>query len=142
MTRSPGHDVTPAWSPDGRTITYSHEGEIWLIGAEGSDPRPLVRKIHPYDDDVSPTWHGPAVVYASNRAGFFNQELFRVPATRLTFTKGSDSVLGDDGQPDAPPVAAGELHHRHDRQPVNPPTARQLGIPLHGRRGRPHRRQR
>ena len=33
----------------------------------------------------------------------FNTELYRAPAKRLTFTKGSDGVLGDDSMPDFSP---------------------------------------
>jgi TolB protein len=48
ITRGPERDLMPAWSPDGRTIAFSRqlveEGmpDIWLVAADGSDPRPLI----------------------------------------------------------------------------------------------------
>ena len=67
--------------------------------ADGSRQRPLVRKRQRWHEHHSPAWHRRGFVYSSNRAGFFNPELYAVPAQRLTFTRGSDGVLGDDGMP-------------------------------------------
>jgi hypothetical protein len=78
LTRSPGPDLSPAWSRSGHRIAWSRAREIWTMTAFGSDRRAVVRRT------------------LSN----FNGELFRTPATRLTFTKGSEGVLGDDGMPD------------------------------------------
>ena len=44
ITRGPDRDLMPAWSPDGRTIAFSRQAaeedmpDIWLVGADGSDP--------------------------------------------------------------------------------------------------------
>ena len=57
----------------------------------------------PWHEHYSPAWHRSAIVYSSTRVSAFNTELFRTPATRLTFTKGSDGVLGDDSMPDVTP---------------------------------------
>jgi len=103
LTRSPGPDLSPAWSSDGRGLTFSRRAEIWTMNANGSSQRPLVRKSKVWHEHYSPTWHGSRIVYSSNRVSFFNAELFAVPAKRLTFTKGSDGVLGDDGMPDFSP---------------------------------------
>jgi len=103
LTRLPGPDLSPAWSPGGQQLAWSHESEIWTMSAVGSGKRVVVRKVQRWHEHHTPTWHGATIVYASNRAGFFNQELYRVPARRLTFTKGSDGVLGDDGMPDFSP---------------------------------------
>jgi Tol biopolymer transport system component len=103
LTRNPGPDLSPAWSSDGRRIAWSRSGEIWTMNANGSGQKRVVRKAERWHEHHSPTWHGPTIVYSSNRAGFFNPELYAVPARRLTFTKGSDGVLGDDGMPDFSP---------------------------------------
>jgi Tol biopolymer transport system component len=71
--------------------------------ADGSLERPLVRKQQRWHEHYSPTWHGSTIVYSSNRVSAFNTELYAVPAKRLTFTKGADGVLGDDGMPDFSP---------------------------------------
>jgi Tol biopolymer transport system component len=103
LTRSPGPDLSPAWSSDGRRIAWSRNAEIWTMDADGTNQERIVRKTKRWHEHYSPTWHGATIVYSSNRAGFFNPELYAVPAKRLTFTKGSDGVLGDDGMPDFSP---------------------------------------
>ena len=70
------------------------------MNANGSSQRRLVGKAKAWHEHYSPTWHGSRIVYSSNRVSNFNAELFAVPARRLTFTKGSEGVLGDDGMPD------------------------------------------
>lgn len=84
----------------GRRLAFSREAEIWTMNASGSVQRRLVRKTQIWHEHHSPPWHGSQIVYSSNRVSNFNPELFAVPAKRLTFTKGSDGVLGDDGMPD------------------------------------------
>lgn len=103
LTRIPGPDLSPAWSSDGRRLAWSRGGEIWTMKADGTLKRRVVRKARRWHEHHSPTWHGPTIVYSSNRAGFFNPELYAVPARRLTFTRGADGVLGDDGMPDFSP---------------------------------------
>ncbi|MGH3071981.1 MAG: TolB family protein [Gaiellaceae bacterium] len=103
LTRLPGADLSPAWSSDGRQIAWSHTGEIWTMASHGSGQRRLVAKAKIWHEHYSPAWHGSTIVYSSSRVSAFNTELFRVPAKRLTFTKGSDGVLGDDSMPDFSP---------------------------------------
>jgi Tol biopolymer transport system component len=103
LTRSAGPDLSPAWSSNGRRLAFSRKAEIWTMGANGSFPRRLVRKAEPWHEHYSPAWHGSRIVYSSNRVSNFNAELFAVPARRLTFTKGSEDVFGDDGMPDFSP---------------------------------------
>jgi TolB protein len=103
LTKLPGADLSPAWSSDGRRLTWSHDAEIWTMSASGADKRRLVRRAKQWHEHYSPTWHGSRIVYASSRVSAFNTELFQVPARRLTFTRGSDGVLGDDSMPDFSP---------------------------------------
>ena len=103
LTRSAGPDLSPAWSSDGQQLAWSREGEIWRMSATGENQRRLVAKAEVWHEHYSPTWHGPTIVDSSTRAGYFNPELYAVPAKRLTFTKGSDGVLGDEGMPDFSP---------------------------------------
>jgi Tol biopolymer transport system component len=99
LTRRRGPDLSPAWSPDGKRLTWSRQGEIWTMRATGADQRPLVRKGQVWHAHHAPAWSRSRIVYASNRVSNFNTELFAAPAKRLTFTKGSDGVLGDDSMP-------------------------------------------
>ena len=103
LTSSAGPDLSPAWSSGGRRLAWSRKGEIWRMSASGATKSRVVGKTRAWHEHHSPTWHGSTIVYSSNRAGFFNPELYAVPAKRLTFTKGSDGVLGDDGMPDFSP---------------------------------------
>ena len=103
LTRSAGPDLSPTWSSDGRRLAFSRKAEIWTMNANGSVQRALVRKAKVWHEHYSPAWHRSRIVYSSNRASNFNAELFAVPAKRLTFTKGSEGVLGDDGMPDFSP---------------------------------------
>lgn len=42
LTRERGNHVEPSWSPDGMKITYSHGNRVWVMNADGTDPRPLL----------------------------------------------------------------------------------------------------
>ena len=103
LTKLPGPDLSPAWSSDGRRLAWSHNAEIWTMSASGAGKKRLVGKAAAWHEHHSPTWHGAALVYSSTRVSAFNTELFRAPARRLTFTKGSDGVFGDDSMPDFSP---------------------------------------
>lgn len=103
LTRLPGPDLSPAWSSDGSRIAWSHDRAIWTMNADGSNKRRVVARAKQWHEHVTPTWHGSRIVYASTRVSQFNTELFAVPAKRLTFTKGGDTVLGDDSMPDFSP---------------------------------------
>ena len=64
LTRSPGPDFDPTWSPDGARIAFrserNGESEIWLMTADGSGQRRLARGL-------SPAWSpdGSRIAYAS-----------------------------------------------------------------------------
>ena len=109
LTTIPGPDLSPAWSPDGRGLAWSRDREIWTMSSSGAVKRKLVGKAESWHEHHSPTWHGGRIVFSSNRVSSFNAELFSVRASdggglrRLTFTKGADAVLGDDGMPDFSP---------------------------------------
>lgn len=57
LTQTPGPDVDPAWSPDGRKIAFASRragrSDIYVMNADGSSPRRLTRK--PFDE-AQPAW--------------------------------------------------------------------------------------
>jgi Tol biopolymer transport system component len=103
LTKLAGPDLAPTWSSDGRRLAWSRNAEIWTMKANGGGKGRLIAKAKAWHEHYSPTWSGAAIVYSSTRVSAFNTELFRAPARRLTFTKGSDRVLGDDSMPDFSP---------------------------------------
>ncbi len=72
LTRSPGRDVRPVWSPDGPRIAFTSvrdgDEEIYVMNADGSYPRNVT--IHP-DRDTDPAWHpdGRRLAFVSDRGG-------------------------------------------------------------------------
>ena len=113
LTRHPGRDNYPAWSPNGRLIAFASnrdgaEAEIYVMRSDGTHVRRMTRTPR-HVDDTQPrfTRDGQYIVFASNRVSFFNYELFRIRVsdggglTRLThWGSGQDGAPGDDLMPD------------------------------------------
>ena len=51
MTHSETDAIQPAWTPDGKAITFSRDGAIWT-SAGGKEPQLTSGK----DDDSRPAW--------------------------------------------------------------------------------------
>ena len=92
-------NVTPAYSPDGRTIAFSRStdafnSDIFLMAADGSRLRRLTRSQGTHDkrgEEMTPAWSpdGRTLVFSSNRDG--NLELYAIDRSgrnerRLTST--------------------------------------------------------
>lgn len=82
----------PAISPDGNSIVFSYQGNIFKVGSQGGAAIPLT--MHPAYD-FQPVWShdGRHIVFASNRYGNF--DLFLIAAEggvpkRLTFHSSDD----------------------------------------------------
>ena len=110
LTRSPGYDGGPFFSPDGSRIVwrrFNKSGtlaEIHTMKLDGSE----VRKITSFDSmSWAPYFHpsGDYIIFASNKLGFTNFELFLVDALgqhepiRVTKRAGFDGlpVFSPDG---------------------------------------------
>ncbi|MCP4480763.1 MAG: PDZ domain-containing protein [Planctomycetaceae bacterium] len=102
-----------AISPDGKTIAFSYQGDIYSVPTAGGDARPLT--IHDAWEG-HPVWShdGKNIAFASDRHG--NLDIFMMPATggkarRLTFhsahdvptdfTPTHDAVLFSSGRTDS-----------------------------------------
>ena len=91
----------PAPSPDGSTIAFSWQGDLWLVPATGGEARRLT--AHPAADR-HPVWSrdGRFLAFASDRHG--NEDVFLLsldgsePPRRLTFASSSD--IPTDVSPD------------------------------------------
>jgi tricorn protease len=66
----------PALSPDGQTIAFEYQGDIWTVSADGENPKRLT--IHEATDS-NPHWSadGKTIAFNSNRFG--NIDIFTIP---------------------------------------------------------------
>jgi tricorn protease len=92
----------PAISPDGKTLAFSYQGDLWTVPSEGGRAARVTSHVA---RDIQPVFSpdGKSLVFASNRYG--NYDLFLMPAEggmprRLTFNSGSEypSSFTPDGQ--------------------------------------------
>ena len=110
LTDRPGYDGGPFFTPDGQHIVWRHftpdgsKSDIYTMRADGS----RVRRLTDFDSmSWAPYFHpsGAYVIFASNKFGFSNFELFLVDAAgrhepiRVTHTDGFDGlpVFSPDG---------------------------------------------
>src|SRR3546814_13643997 len=58
LTHGPAYDAQPRYSPDGREIVFVSDRagseDIWLMGSDGSSPRPITHD--PYSRFISPSF--------------------------------------------------------------------------------------
>jgi hypothetical protein len=111
LTKTPGYDGGPFFSPDGRRIIWRRFDEkgtvadIYTMALDGSD----VKRLTDFKAmSWAPYFHpsGKYVIFASNKEGFSNFELYMVDAegtrepVRVTFTDGFDGlpVFSPDGK--------------------------------------------
>lgn len=75
-------DFSPAWSPDGSEIAFQRQDAIWVMGADGSNPRPVT---HPTGSpsDLAPTW---------------SPDGSRIAFIRQVFARYELRVIGTDGR--------------------------------------------
>ena len=97
---APGYQ--PAWSPDGSAIAYTSPAEdsLWVMDADGSDPRQIFG-TGGNDGSVSgPAWSpdGRQIVFAYTDQIYTVRAAGDSPAVRLTFH------AGFNGQPDWQPL--------------------------------------
>ncbi|MGE3807505.1 MAG: S41 family peptidase [Gemmataceae bacterium] len=87
---------TPDITPDGKSVTYSYLGDIWIVDSIGGSARPVtLHEAHEINPTFSPD--GRFIAFSSTRHGSY--DVFVVPnvggkPTRLTFDSSSDIVNG------------------------------------------------
>ena len=104
LTRSPGYDGGPFFSPDGQRIVWRRfnkagsVAEIHTMKLDGSD----LRKITSFKSmSWAPYFHpsGEYIIFASNKLGFSNFELYLVDALGLNEPIRVTERVGFDGLP-------------------------------------------
>lgn len=103
LTNNPGYDGGPFFSPDGERIIWRRftpdgmQADVYTMKLDGSD----VRRLTEFEAmSWAPYFHpsGDYVIFASNKLGFENFELFIVDAmgekepVRVSFTEGFDGL--------------------------------------------------
>lgn len=85
---------TPTLSPDGKTLAFNYQGDLWTVDTNGQNLKRLT--IHEAADE-NPVWSkdGKKIAFNSDRYG--NNDVFTIPATggtpkRITFHSTNDNV--------------------------------------------------
>lgn len=84
----------PAISPDGSTIGFSFQGDIWTVPFNGGEARRLT--VHEAYESA-PIWSPDGQTIAFNGSRYGNTDIFTIPAKggaskRLTYHSGSDML--------------------------------------------------
>src|SRR6516165_6273854 len=86
----------PDISPDGKLVTFSYLGDIWVVETIGGVARPVTtHRAHDINPVFSPD--GKTIAFTSNRHGSYG--VYTIPVTsgkptRLTFDSAHDYVTG------------------------------------------------
>jgi tricorn protease len=87
---------TPDISPDGKLVTFSYLGDIWVVETIGGKARPVtMHRAHEMTPVFSPDGH--SIAFSSNRHGSYN--VYVIPTDsgkprQLTFDSANDLVCG------------------------------------------------
>jgi TolB protein len=78
LTPASAHAGFPAWSPDGSQMAYAARDQLWVMNADGSNPRRLTDCRLPCVFDYAPTWSpdGSALVFVQQEDGGAARRLY------------------------------------------------------------------
>jgi tricorn protease len=120
---------TPDISPDGKLVTFSYLGDIWVVETIGGKARPVtVHRAHEIFPVFSPD--GRSIAFSSNRHGSYSVYVIPVESGKprqLTFDSANDLVTG--WSPDGKNVL-----FTSNRSTNFPPTLEMYTVPAEGGR--------
>ncbi|MGD9904706.1 MAG: hypothetical protein AB7U83_14680 [Vicinamibacterales bacterium] len=103
LTTTPGYDGGPFFTPDGKSILWRRFDEqgliadVWMMNPDGTNPRQITDfKAMSWAPYMHPS--GEYILFASNKLGFENFEVFMVDAAgrkepvRVTYSDGFDGL--------------------------------------------------
>jgi Tol biopolymer transport system component len=101
----PGPALGPAWRPDGRRIAFSNGRDIYSVDVASGKVTRLTRTTKPWLANHTPAYspNGKRIAF-SRSTDAFNSDIFVMDANgrnlrRLTTSRGTDSVLGEEHAP-------------------------------------------
>jgi Tol biopolymer transport system component len=117
------YDFSPVWSPDGQQLAFAGNCEtagcnrfvmdLWVVNADGTNPRRLTSGIEIDDDVRDPAWSpdGEWIAFGMQRG--FSTDVYRISATgqdleKLTFSSSTISYLSPTYSPEGDQLAYSE----------------------------------
>jgi len=85
ITNDPEPEFAASWSPDGNTITYSKDSEIWAVAPDGGEPRKLI-------DNRGLVFWAPDGRYLAFLTSGYKFHLFRLADKRMIDLKLPEGV--------------------------------------------------
>ena len=126
----------PAISPDGSTIVFTYQGDLWTVASSGGRAVPLTS--HPAKD-ADPVWSrdGRLIAFSSDRHG--NRDVFVMPAsggtaTRLTFHSADEEPSDFSADGSSVIFAASRLDDHRNQLFPSPGLSELYSVPVAGGR--------
>ena len=150
LTQSPARDEdNPSWSPDGKQIVFvsaaHHLLHIWVMDADGGNPRSLGHHVTPRIIDWSPDWSpdGQQIAFTSNRdedwefefPGLWNEDIYVMNADGTNIINLTNHPANDrrpDWSPDGNRIAfASERDGNWEVYVMNPDGTNPINLTNH-----------